>query len=366
MTASAPDSVADLQALVRDGKRVHVIGKGSKPALHCRAHDASLICICSAGMSGIIEYQPAEFTVTARAGTPVQELSSALKERGQYLPFDPLMPDTASIGGTVASNLSGSRRYRYGGIRDFILGAEVVDGLGRAYRVGGKVVKNSAGFDLSKFLVGSLGQYAIMTELTFKVFPDVPRFRNLSFSYQSLEDALNAVYFINQSVFELDALDLVPPALSQLNAGKKGERWQLLVRLGGFSDTLPQRVEGFTAAITGETAPIHTARLDDHAALWDPIAELTGEFLAKVVLSPKQLLQLDPLLADKPRRYSLGGNVAWVAADDIVALDAALKQLGMRGLCLRGTANSAIVGAAIDNVLAARVKQALDPHGKLV
>ena len=75
-------------------------------------------------------------------------------------------------------------------MRDFILGASVVDGAGRAFRVGGKVVKNAAGFDLSKFLVGSLGQYAIMTELTFKVFPDVPQFHSLRFSYQRLDDAL--------------------------------------------------------------------------------------------------------------------------------------------------------------------------------
>ena len=162
-------------------------------------------------MRGIIEYQPSEYTVTARAGTPVCELAAALREQGQYLPFDPLLPEQATIGGTVAGNLSASRRHRYGGARDFILGAAVVDGLGRAFRVGGKVVKNSAGFDLSKFLVGSLGHYAIMTELTFKIFPDAPRFSSLSFSSGRLEDALAAIYFINQSVYELDALDLMPP-----------------------------------------------------------------------------------------------------------------------------------------------------------
>ena len=262
MILSAPATVDELQALLRDSERVHAVGNGSKTALHGSVNGAVLANLSA--LSGITEYQPSEYTVTVRAGTAVRELASALNEQGQYLPFDPLLPEAATIGGTVAGNLSGSRRYRYGGVRDFILGAEVVDGLGRAFRVGGKVVKNSAGFDLSKFLVGSLGQYAIMTELTFKVFPDVPRFRSLGFSYEQLEDALAAIYFVNQNVYELDALDLVP----------LGDRWRLLARLAGFDETLPQRLERFSAAMARETAPSHIEELADSATLWDPLAEL--------------------------------------------------------------------------------------------
>ena len=269
-------------------------------------------------MSGIIEYQPSEYTATVRAGTPVRELNAALREKGQYLPFDPLLPEEATIGGTVASNLSGSRRFRFGGVRDFILGALVVDGEGRAFRVGGKVVKNSAGFDLSKFLVGSLGKYAIMTELTFKVFPEVPRFRSLGFLFHGLEDALSAIYFINQSVYELDALDLVPPpSVPLMNRGKKDGNWKLLTRLTGFDDTLPQRVERFSAKMIGDTATIQVEELNDSATLWNPLADLSGEFLVKVVLSPRQIPAFDALIANTRRRYSVGGNVAWAATDDI-------------------------------------------------
>ena len=208
MIAPALRIDAEIQQFVHENERVHVVGRGSKTALHKPTPEAAFLDISE--VSGISEYQPSEFTITVGAGTPVAEVAAALAEQGQYLPFDPLMPDSATIGGTVAGNLSGSRRFRYGGVRDFILGARVVDGLGRAFRVGGKVVKNSAGFDLSKFLVGSLGQYAIMTELTFKVFPDVPGFRSLSLVYGSLDEALAGISFINQSIFELDALDLLP------------------------------------------------------------------------------------------------------------------------------------------------------------
>ena len=354
MTLSAPANVDQLQALVRDSERIHAIGKGSKTALHGRVNGAAIADLSA--LSGIIEYQPAEYTVTVRAGTPVRELAAALNDEGQYLPSDPLLPESATIGGTVAGNLSASRRYRYGGVRDFILGAEVVDGSGRAFRVGGAVVKNSAGFDLSKFLVGSLGRYAIMTELTFKVFPDAPRFRSLGLAYATLEDALAAIYFLNQSPYELDALDLVPA----------DGRWLLLARLAGFAETLPQRVERFSAAVASETAPINVSELTDSASLWDPLAELKGAVLVKVALSPKQVPRFDDMVSRLPRRYGFGGNIVWLATEDIKQLDAALKACALTGLCLRGVVESAVIGAPLENVLAARVKQVLDPQNKLV
>jgi len=354
MTLSAPATVDELQTLLRDSERIHAVGNRSKTALHGSVNGAALADLSA--LSGITEYQPSEYTVTAGAGTAVRELASALNEQGQYLPFDPLLPEAATIGGTVAGNLSGSRRYRYGGVRDFILGAEVVDGLGRAFRVGGKVVKNSAGFDLSKFLVGSLGQYAIMTELTFKVFPDVPRFRSLGFDYEQLEDALTAIYFVNQNVYELDALDLVPLE----------DRWRLLARLASFDETLPQRVERFSAAMARETAPSHIEELTDSATLWDPLADLRSEFLVKVLLSPKQIPAFDALVVHDRRRYGVGGNIAWLATGDISQLEAALKACGLTGLCLCGAVKSAVIGAPVENVLAARVKQVLDPQNKLV
>lgn len=354
MIAIALRTDAEIQEFVRDNERVHVIGRGSKTALHRIAAEAAPLDLSA--VSGIYEYQPSEFTITVGAGTPVAEVAAALAEAGQYLPFDPLMPDSATIGGTVAGNLSGSRRFRYGGVRDFILGARVVDGLGRAFRVGGKVVKNSAGFDLSKFLVGSLGQYAIMTELTFKVFPDVPCFRSVTFVYQSLEDSLAAISFINQSVFELDALDLLP-----VDGG-----WSLMARLGGSAETLPQRVTRLAETMKKETALAEARELDDEPALWHPLSSLNAEVVVKVVLAPRQVPDFDAAIAELPRRYGVGGNVAWLATDDIAQLDLALKRLWLRGLCLLGDVESALIGAPLENELAARVKSVLDPLGKLV
>src|SRR5207249_11250784 len=124
------------------------------------------------GLRGISEYDPSECTFAALAGTPVREIAAALAERGQYLPFDPVLSEAgATLGGTVAAGLSGPGRFRFGGLRDFILGVRFVDGAGRLLRMGGKVVKNAAGFDLPKFFVGSLGRFGVLAEMTFKVFP---------------------------------------------------------------------------------------------------------------------------------------------------------------------------------------------------
>ena len=353
MTTSPLTSAAAIQEFVRAHGRVHVIGAGSKTALHASTADCALADL--SGLRGISEYQPQEYTLTARAGTPVREIQAELRAQGQYLPFDPLLPEMATIGGAVACNVSGSRRYRYGGARDFILGAQVVDGLGRAFSVGGKVVKNSAGFDLSKFLVGSLGRYAIMTALTFKVFPDAPRRRTLRFSYRSLADLLGALYYLNQNIFELDSLDFEPAA----------DGWSLHAGLAGFDETLPARARRLTEALRGGTDLLAADDAADAAQTGDPLSGLTRMHLAKVVIAPKQIPRFDAAIANMQRRYSAGGNIALVAADDIQRLDQALRAQGLRGLVIRGDVESALIGSPLEDTLAARVKQVLDPQNKL-
>src|SRR5438105_916896 len=169
-----PGSVGELVEAVRSLSRVLAIGASTKPRLS--AVDG--VKLCTKRLSGIIEYEPSEFTFTALAGTRISEIAAALAERGQYLPFDPVLARAgATLGGTVASGLNGPGRFRFGGLRDFILGVKFVDGEGRLLRLGGKVVKNAAGFDIPKFFVGSLGRYGVLAEITFKVFPRVAAFR---------------------------------------------------------------------------------------------------------------------------------------------------------------------------------------------
>ena len=136
----SPATLEELVAAVRAHPRVLPVGAGTKARLATAA--PGFTPLSTRALRGIVEYEPDEFTFTARAGTPLTELAAVLGERGQYLPFDPpLAAAGATLGGTVAAGLSGPGRWRFGGVRDFILGARFVDGEGRLLRVGGKVVK---------------------------------------------------------------------------------------------------------------------------------------------------------------------------------------------------------------------------------
>ncbi len=121
--------------------------------------------------AGIVDHEPTELYVTARCGTPLAELESVLAAKGQCLAFEPPRLPGATVGGMVAAGLSGPRRAAAGAVRDFVLGVKVVDGEGRILSFGGQVMKNVAGYDLSRLMAGSLGVLALVAEVSLKVLP---------------------------------------------------------------------------------------------------------------------------------------------------------------------------------------------------
>jgi glycolate oxidase FAD binding subunit len=122
--------------------------------------------------TGIINYQPTELTIKVKAGTKLTDIARALDEHGQRLPFDPpYFGDEATIGGTVACNFSGPRRPYAGSARDFVLGCTIVNGQGEILSFGGEVMKNVAGFDVSRLMAGSLGGLGVLLDVSLKVLP---------------------------------------------------------------------------------------------------------------------------------------------------------------------------------------------------
>ncbi|HMF27462.1 MAG TPA: glycolate oxidase subunit GlcE, partial [Candidatus Cybelea sp.] len=126
--------------------------------------------------AGIVDYEPTELVVTVRCGTPLAELEAALDTRGQMLPFEPPHFGVgATVGGCIAAGLAGPRRASfgatYGGVRDFMLGAKIIDGRGQVLSFGGTVMKNVAGYDVSRALAGSLGILGLIVEASVKVLP---------------------------------------------------------------------------------------------------------------------------------------------------------------------------------------------------
>ena len=145
-----------------------------------------------AGLTGITSYEPSELVVTARAGTPLAELEAALAGKGQCLPFEPPHFGTAgasTVGGMVAAGLSGPARASVGAVRDYVLGATLVNGRGEVLSFGGQVMKNVAGYDVSRVLAGSLGTLGVIAEVSLKVLPVAPAEATLAFSC-SQADAL--------------------------------------------------------------------------------------------------------------------------------------------------------------------------------
>ena len=124
------------------------------------------------GYNGVVEYEPSELVISVRAGTPLAEVEALLADNNQMLAFEPpRYAEGATIGGVVASGLSGPRRQAVGAVRDFVLGLRMLDGRGNDLRFGGQVMKNVAGYDVSRLMVGALGTLGVLTEISLKVLP---------------------------------------------------------------------------------------------------------------------------------------------------------------------------------------------------
>lgn len=355
-----PTTIEAVQAAVVSAPHLHLRGGGTKVALH--ANHAADTLLDLRKLAGILEYVPGEYTFTALAGTTLSEVETALAAHSQYLPFDPpFAAQGATLGGTVAAGLSGSGRYRYGGVRDFLIGARFVDGQGRLVRGGGKVVKNAAGFDLPKLMVGSLGGLGVLVELSFKVFPEPPHYSSLVAPYPELPQALAALQRLADSRFDLYALDLV------VEPAGAAPTYTLWARLGGLANVLPQRMEqlrkvvGAGEILTGEEEATTWRATRDFR--WRP----TTTALVKVALTLHKISTLEAALAQQPspRRYAAGGNLAWLAwAGPLPELDRLLTEQGLAGLTILGQADHPFLGNRSGHAFVGRLKQALDPASR--
>jgi glycolate oxidase FAD binding subunit len=213
------------------------------------------------------------------------------------------------------------------------------------------VVKNAAGFDLPKLMVGSLGRLGILTELAFKVFPAPKATATLQVAFPSLEGALETLYRLAGSPIELYALDLQPPTT-------------LILRLGGLAEALPARLERLQAFL-GRGGELLEGEAE--TTYWRSLNDLNlGEgALVKVALTPRRIPALEPALGRAPRRYLSAGHLLYLAWNDALdVLDRLLKAHGLSGLVLRGSTHRPRIGIDLEQAMGYKVTQALDPQGK--
>jgi glycolate oxidase FAD binding subunit len=227
---------------------VRIRGAGTKDYLgDLRPTD---LIVETAALTGIVAHVPADLTVTVAAGTPLAELRAVLAQAGQFLPLDPPHGDAATIGGIVAANSSGFWRARYGGIRDQLIGTTTALADGTLARAGGRVVKNVAGYDVNKLLIGSLGTLGVIVECTFKILPLPKASAGLHASFARGSAAFAAADAVARTPARAAAL--VVEATSR-------DAWRLLVLAQGD----PSAVER-TLLIAGDAARAHGGTAERH------------------------------------------------------------------------------------------------------
>jgi glycolate oxidase FAD binding subunit len=351
------DTISQWQALIKKSPKVHVTGNCSKSGFHHATSDASLIS--TQALQGIVSYDPQEFVVTVFSGTRVSHIIKLLADKGQYLPFDPLLAESgATIGGTVASNASGSGRFRFGGIRDFLLGVRFIDGRGNCIRGGGQVVKNAAGFDFPKLMVGSQGKLGLVYELTFKVFPRPEAYVTLLSKFQRLEDAITSMTKLAVSQMDLEALDLMP-----VDSGING--YLLAMRIGGIVSAIPNRIARLRDFVPVTEFMEHQADAD----FWQAAANVEWtqpqESLYKFAINSKSIPEFEAQLIGKNinRRYCVGGNVAWIATD----LQSNMSQaLGPAQMFFSDSSMMQHPQPYTPGPFGQAIKRALDPYNKFI
>lgn len=343
-----PTSMPELVDAVRGSRRVIAVGAGTKPRLS-RVRD-EFARISMKMLRGILDYEPSEFTFTAMAGTPLKVIAAELAQSGQYLPFDPMLADVgATLGGTVAAGLSGPGRFRFGGLRDFILGVRFVDGDGRLLRLGGRVVKNAAGFDIPKFFIGSAGRFGVLAEITFKVFPRRPESRTLRIEAPDVAAKARIMTEAAGTRWELDALD----AALEENA--------VFARLAGPGAALDALTAEILARWPGETLTAGDANYFWQSIVGFRWAHSTGT-LIKVALTPGQVVAFAEWVRACPGSrgwLSAGGNVGYIS----VPAGAVIETLAWPAVTLRGD-GPLWLGPKRDFQIVRSVKAALDPQNR--
>jgi glycolate oxidase FAD binding subunit len=213
-----PASAEEATEIVRFAalEKVALIPCGNRTKLNIGMPPARYdIALDMTGLNQIAHYDPGDLTLSVDAGMNFNEFAVPLYNQKQFLPLAVPFYFESTIGGIIASGVDSGLRHSYGTARDFLIGAEFIDGTGKLCRSGGRVVKNVTGYDLHKLLIGSLGTLAVITRLNFRTFPAAPASRGFIASFRTAEDALVLQQVIADSPLSPASVELVSPQLMQ-------------------------------------------------------------------------------------------------------------------------------------------------------
>jgi len=384
------ESSAHVVEIVRSAlaRKQAVFPCGARTKFTPPAHPPDAVILDMTALHRIAYYDPADLTLSVDAGMPVAQLNAALREQNQFLPLLVPFYSAATIGGTIASGIDSPLRQFYGTARDFLIGAEFVDGTGNLCKSGGRVVKNVTGYDLHKLLIGSLGALAVITRLNFRTFPAViAGSRGFVASFANHEGALALRRKITNSPLTPLTLDVVSPCLAQIFATRtpstpepavfagensnapamtlplpgewfRPKEWQLCAAFAGPPEILARYTRDL-AQFAKDSCATSTVFLDDSTrpSVWGRLRETCsllrdscpGSQIYKLNALPSEHAALLPALHPHPLIARAAGPIFFSAPGDAVQP-------------IRSRADVQPLFSLVDAPLMHRVKSAFDPH----
>ena len=297
---------------------------------------------------GIVSYEPTELVITARGGTPLAEIEAALRDKGQILAFEPPhFGEGATLGGCVAAGLSGPRRAYAGAARDFVLGVRILDGKGDDLKFGGQVMKNVAGYDVSRLMAGSLGTLGVLLEVSLKVLP-LPAFESTLLLKRKEAEALTLMNEWAARPLPVSATAYRDGDLGVRLSGARVAVDAAAKKIGG-APVAPEQAERFWTGIREQTDPFFAG----------------GEPLWRLSISSTT----PPLALPGRQLIEWGGALRWLRTSaDAKTVREAAARAGGHATLFRGGDRSQGVFQPLPPVLMKlhrNLKRAFDPSGVL-
>jgi len=285
------------------------------------------IVVSTARLNRVIEHAVGDFTITVEAGVKVADLQRQLAAEGQLLAIDPAFEADATVGGVVATADTGSLRQRYGGLRDMVIGLQLVRYDGELARAGGRVVKNVAGYDLMKLMTGAYGSLGIISELTFRLYPIMKASRTLVLTggETAIEQAVAEVRFsgLTPVALDLTLAGLTAELLDQPHPAEKPAVISLVARFQGIVDGVEEQTERLKKVAAQHTLSLQQLEREQDTDFWQQMNTRVqpDSILCKVGMRPSALpallAQLKPGSCEAKVHSSSGlGWIQWPAAVD--------------------------------------------------
>ncbi|MBB5515188.1 glycolate oxidase FAD binding subunit [Rubricella aquisinus] len=341
-----PRSESDLSEAVASAYAaktpLEIVGGGTRRTLGGPVQAADTLS--TAGLSGITLYEPGALTIVAQAGTPLAEVEAALKAENQRLPFEPMdhrallgTEGEPTIGGVVAANVSGPRRFQVGACRDSLIGVRYVDGQGTAIKNGGRVMKNVTGYDIVKLMAGSYGTLGVLSEVSFKVLPDTAHSSVLLFEGLSDVDAVACMCAAMATPYEVSGAAHLP-------VGMDGAPVTML-RLEGFEKSVAYRAGELAKALAHFGTPKVESDPDKTAAGWRYIRDVEafagqpGD-VWRVSVKPTDGPKVAAAVGAQGVVYDWSGGLVWLLVGEGTDIRPALAGIAGHATLIRASAST--------------------------